>query len=142
MDIDFKTKISELNPKSRDWFVTALVAMILADGNIDRAEVDFLVKATSLVKEDAEKERLKKFIQFKTVPPLGAPVGIERKIAMTMIIDLIRVAVADKDFAATEKEMIRKIGQSLAFAPDEIDKLVMYGFELMTSGQGGQAAHA
>ena len=133
MDIDFKTKISELNPKSRDWFVTALVAMILADGNIDRAEVDFLVKATSLVKEDAEKERLKKFIQFKTVPPLGAPVGIERKIAMTMIIDLIRVAVADKDFADKEKDMIREIGHNLSFAPDEIDKLVMYGFELMAS---------
>ena len=47
------------------------------------------------------------------------------------IIDLIRVAVADQDFANSEKEMIRDIGSSLNFAPEEIDKLVMYGFELM-----------
>ena len=48
-----------------------------------------------------------------------------------MIIDLIRVALADKDFAESEQEMIREVGQTLSFAPDEIDKLVMYGFELM-----------
>ena len=131
MEIDFKTKISSLNDRQRDWFATAMVAMVLADGDIDRAEVDFLVKITSLVKEEATKDRLKKFIQFKTIPPLGKPTGVDRKIAMTMIIDLIRVAVADKDFAEVEKEMIREIGQTLAFAPDEIDKLVMYGFELM-----------
>ena len=133
MDIDFKTHISELSPRQRDWFVTAMISMVLADGNIDRAEVDFLLKATSLIKEDAAKERMKKFIQFKTLPPLGAPGTVDRKVAMTMIIDLIRVAVADKDFANKEKDMIRTIGQSLSFAPDEIDKLVMYGFELMAS---------
>lgn len=133
MDIDFKTHISELNPRTRDWFVTAMISMILADGNIDRAEVDFLIKATSLIKDEPTKERMKKFIQFKTLPPLGAPGTVDRKIAMSMIIDLIRVAVADKDFAEKEKTMIREIGHSLAFAPDEIDKLVMYGFELMAS---------
>jgi uncharacterized tellurite resistance protein B-like protein len=133
MDIDFKTKISELNVRQRDWFVTAMISMVLADGNIDRAEVDFLLKATSLIKDEPTKDRMKKFIQFKTLPPLGAPGAVDRKVAMTMIIDLIRVAVADKDFADKEKDMIRQIGHSLSFAPDEIDKLVLYGFELMTA---------
>ena len=131
MDIDFKTKITALNERQRDWFATAMIAMVLADGNIDRSEVDFLVRITNLVKDEATVDRLKKFIQFKTIPPLGKPTGINRKIAMSMIIDLIRVAVADKDFAAKEKEMIREIGENLGFGQHEIDKLVLYGFELM-----------
>ncbi|HKJ00053.1 MAG TPA: hypothetical protein VKB51_16365 [bacterium] len=134
MDVDFKTKISELKPPHRNWFATALVAMVLADGNIDRSEVDFIVKLTLLVKDEATVERLKKFIQFQTIPPLGSPVGIDKKMGMTMIIDLIRVAVADKDFAPAEKEMIEKIGKSMGFSREELDKLVMYGFELMAKG--------
>lgn len=132
MDIDFKTKISELKTHQREWFATAMVAMVLADGNIDRSEVDFIVKMSALVTDDSTVERLKKFIQFKTMPPLGEPSGIDRKLGMSMIIDLIRVAVSDKDFDPTEKELLLKIGKSLGFRREEMDKLVMYGFELMT----------
>jgi uncharacterized tellurite resistance protein B-like protein len=133
-DVDFKTKISELKPLHRTWFATAMVAMVLADGSIDRSEVDFIVKLTSLVKDDGTVERLKKFIQFQTIPPLGIPTGIDKKTGMTMILDLIRIAVADKDFAPAEKEMIEKLGKSMGFSREELDKLVMYGFELMAKG--------
>ena len=131
-DIEFKTKITALNERQRTWFATAMVAMILADGDIDRSEVDFIVKLIGLVKDPAVSERLKKFIQFKTMPPLGSPVGIDRKLGMSMVIDLIRVAVADNDFAASEKAMIQDIGKNLGFNEDELNKLVMFGFELMS----------
>lgn len=131
MDIEFKTKISALNERQRTWFATAMVGMILADGDIDRAEVEFIVKLISLVKDEAIQERLKKFIQFKTMPPLGQPVGIDRKLGMSMVIDLIRIAVSDNDFAASEKAMIQEVGKGLGFSEDEVDKLVMFGFELM-----------
>ena len=134
MEVDFKTKISELKPLHRTWFATAMVAMVLADGSIARSEVDFIMKLTALVKDDTTMDRLKKFIQFQTIPPLGSPVGIEKKIGMSMIIDLIRIAVADKDFAPAEKDMIEKIGKSMGFSREELDKLVMYGFELMAKG--------
>ena len=134
IEVDFKTKISELKPLHRTWFATAMVAMVLADGSIDRSEVEFIVKLTSLVKDDGTVERLKKFIQFQTVPPLGSPAGIDKKTAMTMILDLIRIAVSDKDFAPAEKDMIEKIGRSMGFSREELDKLVMYGFELMAKG--------
>ena len=132
MDIDFKTKISDLKTSQREWFATAMVAMILADGEIDRTEVEFIVKLASLVKDEGTVERLKKFIQYKTVPPLGTPGEVDKKIGMSMIIDLIRIAVADQDFAPAEKDMIEKIGKSMGFSREELDKLVMYGFELMT----------
>jgi uncharacterized tellurite resistance protein B-like protein len=135
MDIDFKTKISTLNPRQRAWFATAMVAMVLADGNIDRAEVDFIVKLISLIKDDQMIDRLKKFIQFKTVPPLGPPAEIDRKLGMSMLIDLIRVAVADKNFPQTEKDMVLKVGRSMGFSEDEMDKLILYGFELMNKEQ-------
>ena len=132
MDVDFKTKISGLDPKAREWFATAMVGMVLADGDIDRSEMDFLLKMIQLVPDPAVVDRLKKFIQFKTAPPLGKPVGIERKEGMSMIIDLIRVAVADKDFDKKEKALVAEIGHSLGFRDEEVDKLVLYGFELMT----------
>ena len=131
MEVDFKTKISELNTRQREWFATATVAMMLADGNIDRSEMGFILRVIQLVKDPQVVDRLKKFIQFQTMPPLGTPVGIDRKLAMTMIIDLIRIAVADQDFANKEKEMIHEIGTNLGFSQQEVDQLVMYGFELM-----------
>jgi len=131
MDIDFKTKISRLNPKQRTWFATAIVAIVLADGNIDRAEVDFIVKLVSLVPDQPTVERLKKFIQFKTIPPLGAPAEIDRKLAMSMMIDMVRVAVSDKHFPDSEKVMLMKVGKSLGFSEGEVEKLILYGFELM-----------
>lgn len=130
-DVDFKTQISKLAPREREWFATAMVAMVLADGDIDRNEMEFLLRVVGLVRDEAVVERLKKFIQFKTMPPLGSPGSIPRKTGMSMIIDLIRVAVADKDFDAKEKEMVQKVGKSLGFKQDEVDQLVMYGFELM-----------
>ena len=140
MEIDFKTKISELNPKQRGWFATALVSMILADGNIDRAEVEFILKIVALVKDETLVERLKKFIQFKTMPPLGSPPPVDRKIAMTMVLDLVRIAVSDMNFAPKEKEHFNKIGRSMGFSDEELNKLVMYGFELMNEKKGGEAA--
>ena len=50
---------------------------------------------------------------------------------MSMIIDLIRIAVVDMDFDPAEKGMIERIGKSLGFSAQEIEKLVMYGFDLM-----------
>ena len=132
VDVDFKTKISELNPRAREWFATAMVGMVLADGDIDRSEMDFLLKVIQLVPDMDVVDRLKKFIQFKTIPPIGSPTGIDRKEGMSMIIDLIRVAVADQDFDRKEKEMVADIGKSLGFKQEEVDKLVLYGFELMT----------
>ncbi len=132
MDVDFKTKISELKTAHRTWFATALVAMVLADGNIDRAEVDFILKVTTFIKDETTVERLKKFIQFQTMPPLGPPAGIDKKVGMSMIIDLIRIAVSDQDFAPAEKDLIETIGKSMGFNREELDKLVMYGFDLMT----------
>ena len=132
MDVAFKTKVSELNPRAREWFATAIVGMVLADGDIDRSEMDFLLKVIQLVPDPDVVDRLKKFVQFKTVPPIGSPPGIDRKMGMSMIIDLIRVAVSDKDFDKKEKEMVAAVGKSLGFKPDEVDKLVLYGFELMT----------
>ncbi len=131
MDVDFKTKISDLNPRQREWFATATVAMMLADGNIDRAEMTFILQLIQTVKDEVVVDRLKKFIQFRTMPPLGAPSGINRKMGMSMVIDLIRVAVADADFDAKEKEMILEIGQNLGFSQQEMDQLIMFGFELM-----------
>ena len=137
-DVHFKTRFSQLNERQRVWFATAIVAMILADGDIDRNEVNFIVKLIKLVPEKRVAQRLKKFIRFRTVPPLGGLGHVDRKLGMTMIIDLIRIAVADNDFAPAEKEMIQKIGKDLGFNEDEIRKLVMFGFELMSSQQGVQ----
>ncbi|MBI4083923.1 MAG: TerB family tellurite resistance protein [Candidatus Lambdaproteobacteria bacterium] len=140
MDIDFKTKISTLSTRHRVWFCTAMVAMVLADGNIERNEVDFIIRVLGLIKDDAAIERLKKFIQYKTVPPLGAPMGIDRKLGMSMIVDLIRIAVSDNVFAESEKHMIRDIGGKLGFSPPEVEKLVMFGFELIARPQAAGGA--
>ena len=128
--IQFKTELSQLDGRQRRWFATAIVAMVLADGKIDHDEVNFVVELIKQVSSDArETQRLKKFIRFRTVPPLGEPIHIDRRLGITMLIDLIRVAVADNDLPPPEKEMIRRIGKDLGFNETELRQLVMFGFE-------------
>jgi hypothetical protein len=59
---------------------------------------------------------------------------------MSMLIDLIRVAVSDKNFPQTEKDMIQKVGKSMGFTDEELDKLILYGFELMNKEEEAQAS--
>jgi uncharacterized tellurite resistance protein B-like protein len=124
-----RTPIKAMNNRQKEWLATAMVAMVLADGNVSQGEVQSLMQSISFVQEPETVERLKKHIQFKTSPPIPTFSGWEKetKYRATMLLDLIEVAISDRDFSPPEKAKFYEIGKLLGFGRNQIDQLVQAG---------------
>jgi uncharacterized tellurite resistance protein B-like protein len=125
----FKTPIKLMNDAQREWFATALVAMILADGNVSKGEVEMLLQSISFVKNPQAVERLKKFVQYQTLPTLSPFHGWEKEVKYraVMLVDLMSVAIADRDFSPKEREQFHQIGKTLGFTAEKVDELAAMG---------------
>ena len=45
MALTFRTPIAKMNDQQREWFASAMIAMILSDGNVSQGEVESLMQA-------------------------------------------------------------------------------------------------
>lgn len=126
MAVSFRTAVHSMDDRQKEWFATAMVAMVMADGTVTEGEVESLLQSVSFVKETEAVERLKKYIQFNTPPPLPAFSGWEKEIKKkaAILLDLIQVAISDRDFSSEEKEKFYEIGKVLGFPRQKIDELV------------------
>ena len=73
--------------------------------------------------------RLKKHVHFQSGPPVSVFPGWEddRKKRGTMLLDLMGVAVADREFSPREKLKFYEIGRRLGFGRAKLDQLVEAG---------------
>lgn len=129
MSTEFNTPISKMNDHQKEWFATAIVAMILADGSVTREESESLMRSISFVRNPTLVETLKKYIAYQTVPNLTAFNGWEDKLKnrAIMMLDLMKVAIADRDFSPKEKEQFIYIGKLLGFRPPKVEELILIG---------------
>ncbi len=70
MEMKFRTPIKEMTPQQKEWFATAMVAVVLADGSVSKGEVESLLNSISFVSDPVAVDRLKKHVQFQTAPPI------------------------------------------------------------------------
>jgi len=137
-----RTPIAKMSEPQREWFATAMVAMIVADGSVSSDEVESLMQAISFVKNPQAVERLKKYVHFNAPPTLTPFHGWERepKNRALMLIDLMSVAIADRTFSPKEREQFHRIGSLLGFPDARVDELIHMGdafIERMEHGSGG-----
>ena len=138
MASEFRTPVHQMDHRQKEWFATAMVAMVLADGSISQQEVDSLMKSISFLNDPDTIERLKKFLQHQTPPPIPAFSGWEKEIRprAAILLDLIHVAVSDKDFSDGEKQKFYEIGNLLGFPRNKIDELIAMGHKFMENLPG------
>ncbi|MBI3992932.1 MAG: TerB family tellurite resistance protein [Candidatus Lambdaproteobacteria bacterium] len=129
MSTNFRTPIASMNDQQKEWFATAMVSMVVADGDVSQGEVQSLLASLSFIKSPETQERLKKYIHYKTVPVLNAFVGWdkEQKRRAAMLFDLIHVAIADQDLSAKEQQQFHHIGKMLGFPRDQVEHLIKLG---------------
>ena len=133
MAYSFRTQIAGMTGRQKEWFATALVAMVLADGNVSEGEVKTLMQCISFLQEPVAVERLKKHVQFQTPPPVPAFVGWEKegKKKAVMMLDLMEVAIADQDLSPPEQAKFYEIGKLLGFNQGKIDQLIQAGNQFL-----------
>lgn len=129
MTLTLRTPIAKMTDQQREWFASAMIAMILADGNVSQGEVESLMQAIAFVKNPQAVERLKKFVHFQAPPTLTPFHGWERepKYRAMMMVDLMSVAISDRDFSQKEREQFHRIGALLGFPDPKVNELVQLG---------------
>jgi len=125
----FVTPIQAMDDRQKEWFATAMVAMVLADGNISQGEVQALMESIHFLRDQAAVERLKKFVQHQTPPNMPPFSGWAKnpRYRAAMLLDLMEVAISDKDLSPKEKEQFHRLGKMLGFSYDKIEELVQFG---------------
>ena len=129
MSQSFRTPIQEMNAHQREWFATAMVVMVMADGNVTREEMESIVRTISFVKNEVLVETLKKYIHYQTAPTLTAFAGWEKELKYRayMMLDLMDVAISDRDFSPKEKTQFLFIGKLLGFPVPKVEELIAMG---------------
>lgn len=133
MELKFRTPIKEMTSPQKEWFATAMVAVVLADGTVSQGEVTSLLNSISFVQDPTAVDRLKKHIQFQAAPPIPSFVGWENDVKKraAIMLDLIHVAIADNDFSEQEKDKFYEIGKLLNFERGKIDDLFVAADKFM-----------
>lgn len=129
-DVVFRTNVSQLDALGKEWFAEVVIGGVLADGQIDRSETNFLLTVIKLLDNKYTVERLKKFILNHVVPPLSRPKSVDKKNGMAVVVDLVCLSAADKEFHPKEKAHIFNVGIALGFKREEVKKLIAYGLQL------------
>jgi uncharacterized tellurite resistance protein B-like protein len=124
-----RAPIAKMTEPQREWFASAMISMILADGNVSQGEVASLMQAISFVKNPQAIDRLKKFVQFQAPPTLSPFHGWERepKNRGLILVDLMAVAISDRDFSEKEREQFHRVGALLGFPDAKVDELIKMG---------------
>ena len=91
------------------------------------------MNSISFVQDPTAVDRLKKYVQFKTAPPLAVFTGWEKEVRnkAAILLDLMEVAIADRDFSPPEKEKFYELGNLLGFNKGKIDELIEAGNKFM-----------
>jgi uncharacterized tellurite resistance protein B-like protein len=129
MALNFRSPLQTMSDPQREWFATAMVSMVLADGNVSQGEVEKLMSSISFVRSPQVVERLKKYVHFQSSPTLAPFQGWEKDLKgrALLMIDLMEVAIADRDFSPKEREQFHHIGRMLGFPNGKVEELIALG---------------
>lgn len=129
MATEFRAPIQQMDERQKEWFATAMVSMVLADGNVTQTEADSLMNSLSFVQSPEALDRLKKYLQHKTMPNLPAFSGWSKnlKARALLLVDLLEVAISDRDLSPTERDQFYRIGKLLGFNAQQVEQFVGVG---------------
>ncbi|OGG96743.1 MAG: hypothetical protein A2508_09585 [Candidatus Lambdaproteobacteria bacterium RIFOXYD12_FULL_49_8] len=102
--------VNLLKPDQRFWYAKLVLSAILADGEIDSAEVDFLRGVIGVVQAPELKANLMQYVQAKKPPEVNEPPSkIPDQVLAAIFAELILICISDHDFAEEEEAFLRKV---------------------------------
>ncbi len=128
-----RTLLNMLSEDQKKWMASAMICMILADGRVDKEEVDALQIALGVLHDVDVIEDLKQRVHDQRMPEMGMfpdpPLGWrERSLIM---IDIIHVAISDREISAGEQKSVMELGQLMGFPESKLEELIKHGTNLI-----------
>ena len=116
------SQFDSLTPEAREWLANAIAGMVLADGSVDASEIVELRKNVSFLDSIAA-ERLIAQVKRRELAELE-DIRLEKQAAFTILKELTKLAVVDKEFSDTEEEFLRNATQKLGFPTEVAERMV------------------
>ena len=127
---EFLTGIDKLNFEERRWLYLVIWRMILSDERVDEEEYSDLREAMRWVRksEMEELERLAKSMDDDL--PLEPLENLTADKAITLLMEIVRVAAIDGQLAIIEISIIEKVGKLLGFDESALKRVGVYAQQL------------
>ncbi|MBF0237062.1 MAG: TerB family tellurite resistance protein [SAR324 cluster bacterium] len=117
-----------MNQEEQFWYAKAVVAIIVADGRIDDAEIKYLRTIFDLfTKSSVQFEELEQYTQGTNKVKIEKITTIDTQKANDILKDCTSVAISDGEFHPKEEKIIRKIGTSMGIEASTIEHTIQWG---------------
>ncbi len=115
--------IQKMDSATKEWFAKAIVGMIVADGRVDKAEMEYLKTMIQYLDEGDLEGLLLESIRKKEMPKLE-PLDIIPNHALEIIKHLTVVAVVDEDLADREVAFLKHVSGQLGLSDEIADRFL------------------
>jgi len=112
-----------MTPETKEWFAKAVVGMILADGRIDKAEIDYLNNLIGFLNEGDLVQRISEMLKNSEMPELES-LEIVTNEALEIVKHLVVMAVVDEDLAPREVSFLKYVTSQLGLPEDIPDRFL------------------
>lgn len=109
--------IEQMAPLTKEWFAKSIVGMILADGRIDKAELDYLNDLIGFLKDESVVDTISAMLKRNEMPTLE-PLEPVTNEALEIVKHLTIMAVVDEDLANREIRFLKYATDQLGLSPD------------------------
>ena len=114
--------VSVLSDEEKLWFAQAIAGMVIADGRVDNAEVEFVKTAIGFLSNQEDVVSIMAVIKQNKIPTLGVS-KIEPKASFVMLKYLAEIMVADHRLSESEVLFFNQVGKLLGFSPTILERL-------------------
>lgn len=106
--------IEKLPKHTKIWIARALAGMVVADGVVDKSEMDALKEAIGFLDDPEEIDNLLEIVKSRKVPKLDVIKG-QREPAARILMHLARIAAMDDKLTPSEANFFIHAGTKLGF---------------------------
>jgi uncharacterized tellurite resistance protein B-like protein len=115
--------IELMSPETKDWFARAVVGMILADGRIDKAEIEYLNNLIGFLNDNQLIRRISTLLKNNEMPTLE-PLEIVTNEALEIVKHLTVMAVVDEELANREVHYLKYVTDQLGLPAEIPDRFL------------------
>lgn len=109
--------------QTKEWFARAVVGMILADGRIDKAEIDYLNNLIGFLNDNQLVQRISTLLKNNEMPTLE-PLEVVTNEALEIIKHLTVMAVVDEELANREIRYLKYVTDQLGLPAEIPDRFL------------------
>ena len=120
--------IELMAPEIKEWFAKAIVGMILADGRINKAEIEYLNNLIGFLDDQISVKNISQMLDDSQMPTLE-PIDLEANQALEIIKHLTVLAVVDEDLSNREVRFLKHVADRLGLPSTIPDRFLSLGKE-------------